>query len=104
MDLKERVEVVEALLHNVEGRLASCIPSQGMLQHAATLRKIGREYIEKANAIENRIAEDTASILTLAAERQRIMLELSVLQSCIRRGISDHTIVANAMAQLNKRK
>lgn len=104
MDLGERLEVCEALLHNIEGRIRTILPAMGMRERADKLRRIGNEFIQRADELVRRINDDTDNVIELSKDRLRVLTEIEVIRSCIRRGITDYSVVVNAMAQIERER
>lgn len=105
VDLSERIEVLSAALHNVEGRLLACVPDTGMQSRANELERIGREFILRAERMRQGIASDTASLASLLEEREMLLVEITLCRSALqRRMVIDYSVIRNAVTKIRKER
>ena len=75
-----------------------------MRERADELPRTGNEFIQRADELIVRINDDTDNVIELSKDRLSVLTEIEVIRSCIRRGITDYSVVVNAIAQIERER
>lgn len=101
-NLLERVEVLDAIRHNLESRLLATKTPVSVLEHADRLEERGRELIAQAELVRKNLVRDTELRDDLERELALAKIEQELCRSFLRQGVKPNRSVRSIVLSFLK--